>query len=194
MKVVKEDRRSKRTRQLLGNALVELMFEKRFDAITVQDVLDRANVGRSTFYEHYTDKEDLLMSEITRVILELEGYASTLGHTPGTLLPGLEFFRHIQQNHRLLHAFVSGRGVELLTREFQIRLSKMIEQKLLSLSGGEFASVVPLSVAARFVANAFLTLVQWWFEEGLRHSPEQMDEMFQKLVTPGVQATLGISP
>ena len=56
MKTEKDDRRSRRTRQILGNALVELMLEKRYADITVQDILDRADVGRSTFYTHYTDK------------------------------------------------------------------------------------------------------------------------------------------
>src|SRR5262245_28061146 len=76
VRLIKDDRRSKRTRQLLGEALVELLLEKRFDAITVQDILNRANIGRSTFYEHYTDIEDLLMSEIQRVIRELEEHTA----------------------------------------------------------------------------------------------------------------------
>src|SRR5215211_53883 len=80
VKTEKEDRRSKRTRQLVSSALVDLMLEKQFDAITVQDILDRANVGRSTFYAHYTDKEDLLISEIARVIHQLEAYAPGLEH------------------------------------------------------------------------------------------------------------------
>jgi AcrR family transcriptional regulator len=192
VKSVKADRRSKRTRQLLGSALVELMLEKRFDAITVQDILDRANIGRSTFYEHYTDKEDLLMSEIARVIHELEEYTSALGHAPGALVPSLEFFRHIQQQRRLIHAFVWGRSVEMLIKEFQVQLSKVVEQNLLSLSGVEVASSASLPLVARFVATTFLMLVQWWFENDLRHSPEQMDELFQKLVMPGVQAALGM--
>ncbi len=192
MKTAKDDRRSKRTRQLLGSALVELMREKRFDTITVQDILDRANIGRSTFYAHYTDKEDLLMSEVACVIHQLEEYTSALGHAPGALVPSLEFFRHIQQQRRLIHAFVWGRGVEMLMREFQAQLSKVVEQNLLSWSGGGFASSVLLSVVARFVASTFLMLLQWWFENDLRHSPEQMDEMFQKLAMPGVQAALGM--
>jgi hypothetical protein len=121
---------------------------------------------------------------------ELEVYSPTLGHT--ALMPSSEFFRHIQQHRRLLHAFVSGRSVELLTREFQAQLSNLIEQNLRALSSGESASLVPLSIVARFVANSFFLLVQWWLENDLRHSPEQMDEMFQKLVMPGVRAALGM--
>ncbi len=59
----KTDARVRRTRDALGDALIALMQEKPFDTITVQDVLDRAHVSRSTFYTHYSDKDDLLMSD-----------------------------------------------------------------------------------------------------------------------------------
>ena len=96
MKTEKNDRRSNRTRELLSGALVELMLEKRYDSITVQDILDRADIGRSTFYAHYTDKEDLLMSELTRLMRTLQVYTHEPGHAHGGLLPSLEFFRHVQ--------------------------------------------------------------------------------------------------
>src|SRR3954467_8818375 len=68
MRNTKADRRSERTRQLLNGALIELMLEQRYDEITVQDIIDRANIGRSTFYAHYLDKEDLMVSGFTRVL------------------------------------------------------------------------------------------------------------------------------
>src|SRR5580765_1920865 len=68
MRNIKADRRSERTRQLLSAALIELMLEQRYDEITVQNIIDRANIGRSTFYAHYLDKEDLLVSGFTRVL------------------------------------------------------------------------------------------------------------------------------
>ena len=190
MKTAKDDRRSKRTRQLLGSALVELMLEKRYDAITIQDILDRANIGRSTFYAHYKDKEDLLISEVARVIHELDKYTSALGQAPGALLPSLEFFRHVQQQRRLIHAFVWGHSVEMLRRDFQALLRKIVERNLLSLSGGTFSSSVPLPVAASFVASTFLLLLSWWFENDMQYSPEAMDEMFQTLVMPSIRAMI----
>src|SRR5215204_4599905 len=105
----KDDRRSRRTRQLLGDALVELMLEKHFESITVQDILDRADVGRSTFYAHYTDKESLLMSEIEHVIHDLEEYATEAGNAHHGLLPSLGLFRHVKEQRRLMQAFVWGR-------------------------------------------------------------------------------------
>jgi len=186
MKNAKEDRRTKRTRQLLGDALVELMLEKRFDDITIQDILDRADIGRSTFYAHYTDKEHLLMSQIESLIHQLDEYTTKKGYLHNGLLPSLELFRHVQQQRRLMQAFVWGRGAEMLTRNFQGQVSKVIEQNLLSLTGDQVDFSVPLPVVANFVASTFLMLLRWWFDDDMRHTPEQMDEMFQKLVMPGI--------
>jgi AcrR family transcriptional regulator len=190
VKNAKDDRRSQRTRQSLRDALAELMLEKRFDDITVQDILDRANIGRSTFYAHYTDKEQLLLSAIERVIHQLDDYTTEMGNQHNGLLPSLELFRHVQQHRRLMRAFVWGRGAEMLTSGFQGQVSKIIEQNLLSLTGDEVNFSVPLPVLANFVASTFLMLLRWWFDDDMRHTPEQMDEMFQKLVMPAVHGLI----
>lgn len=64
----KDDRRSQRTRQALGDALVELMMEKGYEAVSIKEIIERANVGRSTFYTHFTDKDDLFVSQLDRLI------------------------------------------------------------------------------------------------------------------------------
>jgi AcrR family transcriptional regulator len=191
MKPPKDDRRSRRTRQLLGDALVELMLEKHFERITVQDILDRADVGRSTFYAHYTDKESLLISQIEHVIHELEAYTTEAGGKNHGLLPSLELFRHVKEQRRLMQAFVWGRGAEILTQDFQAQVSKIIEQNIRSMVVDTVAFSLPLSVVAKFVASTFVMLLRWWFDEEMQHTPEQMDEMFQKLVMPGIHELIG---
>lgn len=191
MKPQKEDRRSRRTRQLLGDALVELMLEKHFESITVQDILDRADVGRSTFYAHYTDKEGLLLSQIEHIIHDMEVYASESGSIHHGVLPSLELFRHVKQQRRLMQAFVWGRGAEILTQDFQGQISRLIEQNLNTLTGDAVAFSVPVAVVAKFVMSTFLMLLRWWFDEDMRHTPEEMEEMFQKLVMPGIHGLIG---
>jgi AcrR family transcriptional regulator len=85
----KADRRSQRTRQSLSAALFELMLEQRYDEITVQNIIDRANVGRSTFYAHYLDKEDLLISDFTRVLDALSQHFEQQGMEKQPTSPGL---------------------------------------------------------------------------------------------------------
>jgi AcrR family transcriptional regulator len=189
VKTIKEDRRSRRTRQLLGDALVELMLEKHFESITVQEILDRADVGRSTFYAHYTDKESLLLSQIEHVIHELEKYAEA-GSAHHGLLPSLELFRHVKEQRRLMQAFVWGRGAELLTHDFQGQISQIIEQNIRAMAGATVTFAVPLPVVAKFVASTFLMLLRWWFDEDMQHTPEEMDDMFQKLVLPAIHGLM----
>lgn len=192
MKTEKNDRRSRRTRQLLGNALVELMLEKHFENITVQDILDRADIGRSTFYAHYTDKESLLISQIENVIHELEQHTVQASGADAPLLPSLELFRHVKDQSRLMQAFVWGRGADILTQDFQGQVSKFIEEKIRYAVGDDRHVAVPTSLLAKFVASTFLMLLRWWFDEDMRHSPEQMDEMFQRLVMPAMQQILEV--
>lgn len=190
MSAPKEDRRSRRTRHLLGNALVELMYEKRFDDITVQDILDRADVGRSTFYAHYTGKEHLLMSEIERVLHLLGNFAAESAPHDPELLPSLAFFRHVQEHRRLLQAFIWGRGADMLTQQLQAQLSRIAEDNLRALIGDGPEPAVPLPITARFVATTFLMLLRWWFDHEMRQTPEQMEAMFRALVMPAIRPML----
>lgn len=187
MSAPKEDRRSRRTRHLLGTALVALMYEQRFDDITVQDILDRADIGRSTFYTHYTGKEHLLMSEVERVLYLLGNFAAESTLRDPELLPSLAFFRHVQEHRRLLQVFIWGRAAELLTQQLQAQLSRIVEDHLRVMIGAAVAPPVPLPITARFVATTFLMLLRWWFDNEMRHTPEQMEEMFRALVMPAIR-------
>src|SRR3954467_12831022 len=91
------DRRSRRTRHMLEDALVDLMLEKRYDTITVQEIIDRANVGRSTFYAHYLDKEDLLQTETADLVARLAGHMDqgTAGTSSNRIIPSLELLQHV---------------------------------------------------------------------------------------------------
>ena len=186
----KEDRRVRRTRKLLGDALVALILEKRYDSITVQDIVDRADVGRSTFYAHYYDKEDLLLSEFKWLLDELGRHIEYRDEGERQILPSLELFRHIQQHHHLYEALVWGRGVDLLFKTGHDHLSSSIEEQIGQIVRDRPEPAVPLSVVSNYVAGALLTLLKWWLDNKMPHSPERMDEIFQQLVMPGVRAAI----
>src|SRR5580704_1761430 len=103
----KTDRRILRTRNALGDALVALIQEKNFDEITVQDVLDRAQVGRSTFYVHYRDKQDLFLSDVEDFLASFSTALNRQGASPKRLLPVKEFFAHIREARDFYSAVVS---------------------------------------------------------------------------------------
>ena len=177
----KQDRRSQRTRHLLGEALVELIREKDYNTITVSDIIDRANIGRSTFYAHYHDKDDLLVGELDRVIEVLSRRIPD--HEESPFFPSLGLFRHVGEEYELYKALLWGSGIDLLIKHLQKSLSKRIEQGLQE-SRKEFN--VPLPILASFIAGSFLTLLKWWLENKMIYSPEEMDEIFKRLTMAGI--------
>lgn len=190
------DRRVQRTRHLLNHALMSLIVEKDYDSITVQNIIDRANIGRSTFYAHYQDKDDLLMSGLEQVVRKLIGSVETSPVEDGgkwedrQILDTLPIFRHAQEQYHLHKAIVGGRGIDFLIKTIQNYLSGHLQEKIKSLlPDGQSPSVPPI-VMANYLAGTFLTLLTWWLDNNMPYPPERMDEIFQELVTPGVWAVM----
>ncbi|HEX9923859.1 MAG TPA: TetR/AcrR family transcriptional regulator [Anaerolineae bacterium] len=196
MKDERVDRRVQRTRQLLNEALMSLIVEKSYESITVQNIIDRANLGRSTFYAHYQDKEDLLLSGMKKVVHSLMGsvenspMADEGNGESRRILSTLPIFRHAQEQFRLHKAMVAGRGMDVILKTIQNHLSGHIQEQIeLLLPDGQTPSVPP-PVMATYLAGALLTLLTWWLDHNMPYPPEQMDEMFQVLAMPGVWAAL----
>jgi AcrR family transcriptional regulator len=179
----KHDRRSQRTRHLLSAAFVELMREKGYSAITVSDLIERADIGRSTFYSHYRGKDDLFVSELDRVIEALSRHIPDQHEIP--YFPSLGLFRHVGKEYELYKALVWTPGIDLLIKHLQKSLSQRIEAGFQK-SGKEFE--VPIPILANFLAGSFLTLLKWWLENKMIHSPEEIDAMFRRLTAPGIGA------
>ena len=178
----KSDRRSQRTRHLLAEALVELIREKDYGTITVSNIIARANVGRSTFYAHYSDKDSLFVGTLDRVIEVLSRRIPSQEETP--FFPSLGLFRHVGEQFELYKALVWTPGIDLLTKHLHKTLSQRVEQGL-EKSGREFD--VPIPILAHFITGSFLTLLKWWLENKRVHSPEEMDAVFRKLTLSGIQ-------
>src|SRR5215208_1635698 len=153
----KNDRRSQRTRHLLSEALVQLIREKDYNAITVSDIIERANVGRSTFYAHYRDKDDLFVGELDRVIEVLGQRIPDREEMP--FFPSLGLFQHVGEEYELYKALVWTPGIDLLIKHMQKSLTQRVEQGLQN-SGQEYG--VPIPILANFITGSFLTLLKWW--------------------------------
>ena len=189
MKQDKQDRRSQRTHRLVNSALLELLFERHYDTITVQDILDRAGIGRSTFYTHYFDKEDVLTS-IAEQMLETFDQQFSHRNVEQGVIPALELFQHVQQNYQYFQAMMRGNTGEVLWEAAQITLSKNIEQTLTTAYAEKRPPLVPWDVTSQYLAGSFLHLVKWWLKAEMPYSPEQMERIFQQLALPGIWALL----
>jgi AcrR family transcriptional regulator len=185
----KQDRRSQRTRRLITTAMLELLFEKHYDAITVQDILDRAGIGRSTFYIHYFDKEDVLTSIAEQMLETFEQQFSQRNVKQG-IVPALELFEHVQQQYQYFQAMLRGRTGEVLWEAAQTALSKTIEQTLSTIYAEKPSPAIPRAMIAQYLAGSFLTLLRWWLRAEMPYPPEHMESIFQQLALPGVWTTV----
>jgi AcrR family transcriptional regulator len=180
------DARVRRTRDALGDALVALMQEKPFDTITVQDVLDRAKVGRSTFYSHYSDKEDLLMSDAEEFFESVAMLLSVRGDTSERVFPVKEFLNHIIEAKQFVDALVSSGKFNDNMELARGLVARGIERRLAELPIGQGISPNERPAIAFAHAGALLALLQWWVDRGMKQSPAEMDELFHRLVWKGV--------
>ncbi len=192
MKTKQEDRRLIRSRRLLGNALIELMQEKRYIDITIQDIIDRAEVGRTTFYKHFRDKEDLLMSNLAIVLENLIRHMDS-GGDDQLLLSTVDFFKHVKEHQDLYKAMLTGQGMDMLFNKGQALMSRKIEKHLEKLPYKKAEVSIPIPVLTNYLAGSFLILIKLWIDHKMVYSPEQMDKMYQELVMPGTLKVLGIT-
>ena len=182
----KTDARVRRTRDALGDALVALMQEKPFETITVQDVLDRANVGRSTFYSHYSDKDDLLMSDAEEFFESISLLLSLRGDKSDRVFPVQEFFSHIIEAKQFLDALMSSGkfhdNMELARGQF----ARGIERRLSELARAQSVPADERPAIAFAHAGALLSLLEWWIDRGMKQQPAEMDQLFHRMVWRGV--------
>ncbi len=197
MRQVKTDRRSLRTRQMLMGAMVELMRQKRYDSITVQEIADRANIGRSTFYAHFTDKDDLLVDGVQRMLAaftaDTAGPATPAGG-PARLLPSLALLRHIGAQVELYQVLARGRGLNLFMTALQDELTTMLTERLTGRLATDTSPAVPPPLLAAMVAGMLTTAIRAWVFGGFTEPAEDIDRMFQTVAAAAVRAGLRHTP
>ena len=184
----REDARVRRTRDALGDALVALMQEKPFDTITVQDVLDRAKVGRSTFYSHYSDKDDLLMSDAEEFFESVAMMLSVRGDTSDRVFPVREFFAHIIEAKTFVDALVSSGKMNDNMELARGLFARGIERRLTELPKGQGIPENERPAIAFAQAGALIALLTWWVDRGMKQTPAEMDQLFHRLVWKGLQS------
>lgn len=194
--MTKTDRRVQRTRELLQRALIKLISERGYDAITIQDIVDRANVGRTTFYVHYSSKDDLFMSCHEAIVSEF--HSGTLHpHSREALLspeapPGMtSAYRHLLDARALLYPIFQGKDNPLILRRIRDRSAQEIEASLRA-AFAEAGSTIPFDVLANYLAGAQIALVQWWLEKRQPHTPEKLAQTFHRLQRAAIRDAFGL--
>lgn len=205
----KADRRIQRTRQALRSALLEIIKENKYDSISVEEITQRANLGRATFYLHYKDKEDLLVDVFNEIVNER---ARTISNIPFSawlpelenpdrstenkpVLPLLMAFRHIRHHADLYQILLknekSDRTLERIRKIIAQSITEFLQKKLEN-DPIPILFEVPIDLLAAYFSGALLSSVHWWFEQELSYTSEEMTRMFQRLFFPGARKILAV--
>lgn len=184
----KTDPRVIRTRQMLREALIATIVEKGYDATNIQDITDRAGLRRATFYLHYRDKEELLMSMMRETLDDL---MQKMEVDPANILTAetqyaeeLIAFQHASERADLYRAILSGKGAAEITRGIRDHIAARIREKCLT-EHLEAELPVPVDVLANYLAAVKLNMIIWWLDKDMPYSAEQMAEMCTRLVLEG---------
>jgi AcrR family transcriptional regulator len=182
------DRRVRRTQERLGNALLALIQEKPIAEIKVREVLDRAGVGRSTFYLHYSDTDDLLLSQFEE---GLEMWSTTLSRhkeKSHRVAAVSEFFAHVAGARKLYRALVDSGRIQVFFDLAHGYFARGIARRLGELSSrARLFSTGELAARSSACAGSLLSLLKWWLDRGAKESPRAMDDLFHRMVWRGVQ-------
>jgi AcrR family transcriptional regulator len=190
----------------LREALYNLILEKGYDAATVEEITARADVGRTTFYLHFRDKEDLLMESIGELVddlieqmahIPLAEWKLESGSGSGVPSPAITLpFQHVASNARLYRIVLRGEGTYSVNRRLREIIVQACAEMIQVLLGreklGELNPQVPLEVFMNYLAGAWLGLITWWLESEMPYPAEQIAGMFQRMVMRGAREVLGI--
>jgi AcrR family transcriptional regulator len=177
--VEKIDRRIRKTQQALSEALISLILEKGYDAITIKDITDQADVAHATFYRHYRDKDELLSKKLQEVVREIETFARepNLQDAEGYLI-----FKHAQENSVLYRILLTSPGTIRVRKHIQENIATSMLKTCKPLQAAH-DSFIPPKVAANHIAGSMLLLIEWWLDHNMPHPPHQMAKIYEQLIT-----------
>jgi AcrR family transcriptional regulator len=187
------DRRVERTKNLLRTALIQLVMEKGYDAITIQDIADRANVGRTTFYFHYQNKDDLLLDHhadfLAFVEMEKLTREELLGDAPS---PGLvRLMNQIITGKNIYLALAQARDARIINRGVQQQMAEILRASLED-AFPDAVPTLPLDVLVNYVIGAQRALMEWWLTTRNTYPPDHMAAMLHQLQRAAVRDAYGM--
>jgi AcrR family transcriptional regulator len=190
------DRRIVRTQQLLRGALRSLIQEKGFEALTVQEIIDRADVGRATFYSHFDNKDDLLVSgfeDLRASLRARQREAFSRGHTIEDRVFGFshEVFAHTNEYREAFRAMVGQRSGAVVQRLLHKLLVDLIREDVKRTVVRAERTPMQTEALVHFIAGALVGVLMWWLDGRMRLSVEEVNAYFRRLALPALKAARG---
>jgi len=190
MKNSELDRRTQKTKSAIEEALFSLMQKKQYSRITIQNIIDTANVGRSTFYSHYATKDELFLACIEPMLsminVDIGKYIES-GETPSQSISVIELFEHIEQNSRVVKGLIKAENSSLFFDRIALHFDKQA-QKYLNKKYKAANPGIPLLILTHHISVTLVGLVKWWSSNNMPYSPKKMSQFFQELINPCLHA------
>ncbi len=211
MKPVQEqeklDRRVRKTRRALREAMQNLMAEKGYEQVTVEELTERADIGRTTFYLHYSAKQDLLLEQfdelLDQLVEQLTEIPLSSWSQQGKVLPTEDhperpicmIFNHAAENEDLYRIVLQGEGVDQASERLQTMMTNAVNAYLHHKLGDEREKMTlefPVDLFGNYFAGAMLGVIKWWLEAGQPYTPQEMEGIFFQMFLPGASQALGM--
>jgi AcrR family transcriptional regulator len=187
------DRRVGRTTKTLHHALISLILKKNYEAITIQEICDEANIGRSTFYAHYTSKDELHQRGIEnlREVLADRRIDAPVdqGDIRGRSLSfSRALFEHAHDRRDLFRALAGSRGGAVALATIRRIISDAVRVELAETADTNSTDSIPRELVVQFVAGAYMAVLTWWLDKGANLPPAKIDVMFRRLASEGLES------
>ncbi|HEY7835381.1 MAG TPA: TetR/AcrR family transcriptional regulator [Ktedonobacterales bacterium] len=179
-----QDRRVRRTQRLLAQALIALTLERGYEAVTIRDITERADIGYATFFRHYRDKDALLHDVLEVVLSELMGLLRPPEPHADPATIGTLIFRYVGEHRAVCRVLLSSPGSAALVRHMIETGTRGVLEENAPLASG----AVPPEVAAHHLVASSIALIEWWLEHDLPYPPERMGSIYARLIVEPTSA------
>lgn len=185
-----------KSRKLLHQALISLISEKNYESITVQQILDRANVGRSTFYTHFRDKDELLVmgfEHLRETLRSVQTKTPAADSSERVIVFSLAMFEHLYEYRREWNALRGSPAGVIVRQSIQEMIGDLIKREFkadLNKRKGK-DSAVPFELFVHYLASTFMSVAAWWLDSKKILAPDAVNDIYRALVTPSLKSNFG---
>ena len=178
-----DDSRAVRTRGEIATALIGLMHEKGFDDISVQEICERAHVGRSTVYAHFQDKDELFIRHTVVFGRALGGQLAWDEALGSYRFPVRGLFEHVRQMKPLFDSLARARKTEFIMKVWHNNIAEVFEKRILAMRAcRSTVAPIPAEILAQQLAGTLMTLLMWWIDHHYPLAADEMEKQFQRLI------------
>lgn len=193
-KLKKLDPRVVRTRQLMREALLELVPLQGFEDLTIQDITDQATLNRATFYLHYTDKNELLLDTFEQIV------TGAIPHPPPDGVdfdalpqsPIISVFNHVAQYADFYCVMLGEKGVPVFMARVRTYIEETILNWLAAVLPKKFGRGMSSDIVVNYLGAAYLGVISWWLENEMPYTPEEMEAQLFALTQNGLLGVVDI--